>query len=102
VHHGYVSVDVKNVGLISLRQRYNCKESEGGTIKQMDVNFCRICSSLLASVDVTEFQNAEIYSNLDLTNVKYSTYEHYREENLKVMERIRPKSFMNSKNMKSK
>jgi hypothetical protein len=43
-------------------------------------------SSLLASVDVIEFQTTEAYSNLDLTNVKYSTYKQSREENLKVME----------------
>jgi hypothetical protein len=31
-------------------------------------------SRLLASVDVIEFQTTEAYSNLELTNVKYSTY----------------------------
>jgi hypothetical protein len=55
-------------------------------------------SSLLASVDTIEFQTTEAYSNLDLTKIKYSTYKHYRERNLKVMERIRPKSFMHSEN----
>jgi hypothetical protein len=58
-------------------------------------------SSFLASVDVIEFQTTEAYSNLDLTNVKYSTYKQSNEENLKVMERIRPNSFMHSENMKS-
>jgi hypothetical protein len=38
---------------------------------------------------------------LDLTNVKYSTYKQSREENLKVMERIRPNIFIHSENMKS-
>jgi hypothetical protein len=43
-------------------------------------------SSLLASVDVTEFQTTEAYSNLDLTNVKYSIYKHSTEENMWVIE----------------
>jgi hypothetical protein len=57
-------------------------------------------SSFLASVDVTEFPTTEEYSNLYLINVKYSTYEYKqsREENKKVMERIRPNSFMHSEN----
>jgi hypothetical protein len=58
-------------------------------------------SSFLASVDVIEFQTTEAYSNLDLTNVKYSTCKQSREEDLKVVERIRPNSFMHSENMKS-
>jgi hypothetical protein len=41
-------------------------------------------SRFLASVDVIEFQTTEAYSNLDLTNVKYSTYKQSKEENLKV------------------
>jgi hypothetical protein len=57
--------------------------------------------SFLASVDVIEFQTTEAYSNLDLTNVKYSTYKQSREENLKVTERIMPNSFMHSENMQS-
>jgi hypothetical protein len=40
-------------------------------------------------------------SNLDLTDVKYSTFKQSREEYLKVMERIRPNSFMHSENVKS-
>jgi hypothetical protein len=36
-------------------------------------------SSLLASVEVMEFQTTEAYSNLDLTKVKYNTYRHSRE-----------------------
>jgi hypothetical protein len=58
-------------------------------------------SSFLASVDVIEFQTTEAYSNLNLTNVKYSIYKQSREENLKVMERIRTNSFMHSENMES-
>jgi hypothetical protein len=58
-------------------------------------------SSLLAPVDAIEFQITEAYSNLDLTNVKYIAYKQSREENLKVMERIRPNGFMQSENMKS-
>jgi hypothetical protein len=48
-----------------------------------------------------EFQTAEAYSNLDLTDVKYGTYKQSREENLKVMKQIRPNRFMHSENMKS-
>jgi hypothetical protein len=53
------------------------------------------------SVDVIEFQATEEYSNLDLTSVWYSTYKESREENLKVIERIRPSSFIHSENIKS-
>jgi hypothetical protein len=52
-------------------------------------------SSLLASVDVIEFQTTEAYSNLDPNDVKYNIYKQSRDENLKVMERIRPNSFKN-------
>jgi hypothetical protein len=38
------------------------------------------------SRDVIEFQTTEACSNLDLTDVKYSTYKQPREEHLKVME----------------
>jgi hypothetical protein len=38
-------------------------------------------SSLLASVDVTEFQTTEAYSSLDLTKVRYSVYKHSRDNN---------------------
>jgi hypothetical protein len=48
-----------------------------------------------------EFQTTEAYSNLDLTNIKYSTYKQSREEKLKVIGRIRPNSFMHSENNKS-
>jgi hypothetical protein len=57
-------------------------------------------SSLLASVDVIEFLTTEAYSNLDLTKVKYSTDKQSKEKNLKVMERIRPNSFMHSEKVK--
>jgi hypothetical protein len=46
-------------------------------------------SNLLASVDVIEFQTTEGYSNLYLTDVKYSTYKQCRDENHNIMERIR-------------
>jgi hypothetical protein len=50
-----------------------------------------MCSSLLASRDY------EAYSNLYLTNVKYSIYIYKQpmDGNLKVMEQIRHKSFTN-------
>jgi hypothetical protein len=49
---------------------------------EMDENFCWMCSSLLASVDVTEFRTTEAYPN-DLINIecKQST-----EENMMAME----------------
>jgi hypothetical protein len=61
-----------------------------------------MCSSLWTSVDVIEFQTTEAYSNLDLTNVKYSTYKQSKEENLRVMERIRLNRFKHSENKKTK
>jgi hypothetical protein len=66
-----------------------------------ETDFRWMCSSLLASVDVMEFQTTQAYSNLDLTNGNYSMYKQSREENLKVMERIRPNSFIHSENIKS-
>jgi hypothetical protein len=57
-------------------------------------------SSILASVDVTDFQIKESYSNLDLTNVKYTTYKQSREENLKVMELTRPNNLVHPESMK--
>jgi hypothetical protein len=60
-----------------------------------------MCSSMLAPVDMIEFQTTEAYSVLVLSNVKYSTYKQSREENVKVMERIRPNRFMHSENEKS-
>jgi hypothetical protein len=59
-------------------------------------------SNLLALVDVIEFQIIEAYSNLDLTKVKYSSYKQSKEDDLKVMERIRSNSYTHSENMKSK
>jgi hypothetical protein len=63
----------------------------GGGLKQTDADVCWMRPSLLVSVDMTEFQTAEAYSNLDLTNIKYS-----REENMKVVERIRHNDFVHS------
>jgi hypothetical protein len=73
------------------------------TIKTDRRKLCWMRSSLVASVDtiLIEFQTTEAHSNMDLTNVKYSIYEQSSEENLKVMERIRPNSFMHSENMES-
>jgi hypothetical protein len=58
-------------------------------------------SSLLASVDVIEFQTAEAYSSFDLSNVKYNRHKQSRDENLKLMERIRPNSLIRSENKKT-
>jgi hypothetical protein len=57
-------------------------------------------SRLMASVEVIKFQTNEAYSNLDLTDVKYSIYEHSGEETVQVVERIRPNSFKHSENKK--
>jgi hypothetical protein len=58
-------------------------------------------SNLVESVDVMEFQATEAYSNLDLTSARYSTYKESREENLKVIERMRPSNFIHSEYRKS-
>jgi hypothetical protein len=57
---------------------------------EMDDNFCWLQQSVLASEDLIEFQTTQTYPNLDITSVKYNTYKKSREENVKVMERIRP------------
>jgi hypothetical protein len=61
------------------------------TIKTED---CWMRSSLLASVDVTEFQTTDAYSSLDLTNVIYTLSIHSRDEKLKVMLQTRPNSLI--------
>jgi hypothetical protein len=58
-----------------------------------DPNFRWMRSRLTASVNVIKLRTTEAYSNLNLTDVKYSTSEQSGEENLQVMERIRPNSF---------
>jgi hypothetical protein len=40
----------------------------------------------------------EVYSNLDLSKVRYRTYKHAKEEKLSVMERKRPDIFIHSEN----
>jgi hypothetical protein len=42
-------------------------------------------SSLLASVDLIEFQTTDAYSSLDLTNVVYNLSIHSTDEKLKVI-----------------
>jgi hypothetical protein len=54
--------------------------------EQPAARFCRICSSLLSSVDVMELQTAEAQSNFELHNVKCSAY-------LYVQKRLRPKTY---------
>jgi hypothetical protein len=67
-----------------------------------DRNRRKLLLDVLKLVDLVDMlQTTEAYSNLDVTNVKCSIYKQSREENLKVMERIRPNSFMHSENMKS-
>jgi hypothetical protein len=57
---------------------------------------CKLPLDALKLVGISRcdrIQITEAYSNLYLTNVKYSMYKQSREENLKVMGRIRPNSF---------
>jgi hypothetical protein len=51
---------------------------------------CWMRSSLLASVDIIEFQTTDAFSSLDLTNVLYKLSIHSSDEKLKVMLRTRP------------
>jgi hypothetical protein len=60
----------------------------------MSKNLHWMRSSLLALVDVIEFQTVEMYSSLALSEVKYNTYMHSRDEKLKVMLRTRPKNLV--------
>jgi hypothetical protein len=48
------------------------KEHEGKNDRN-GINFCWMCSRLLASMNVIEFHTIEAYSNWDLTKVKYKT-----------------------------
>jgi hypothetical protein len=65
-----------------------------GTIKTEGRKPLLMRSSLLASVDVIEFQSMDTYSSLDLTNVIHSLSIHSRDEKLKVMLRTRPNSLI--------
>jgi hypothetical protein len=68
-----VSVYVNTVDIISLRHQCKYMEHKGknDTNRQTDANFCWMRSSLLAAVDVIEFQTTEAYYNLDLIKVSY-------------------------------
>jgi hypothetical protein len=59
-------------------------------LKQRAANLCWMRSSLLASVDVIEFQTTDAYANLDLTNTMYNLSIHSTDEKLKVMLRTGP------------
>jgi hypothetical protein len=52
----------------------------------------------MVSVDVIEFDTVQAYSNLGLTKVKNKICKHSREEKLKAIERISPKSLIYSGN----
>jgi hypothetical protein len=58
-------------------------------------------SSFLESVDVIEFQTTEAYSNPGLAKVVYNESRQSKEENLNVIELIRPQILMHSENRKS-
>jgi hypothetical protein len=49
-------------------------------LKQRATNFCWMSCSLMASVDVIEFQKIEPYLSLELTGVKYSRHRRSRDK----------------------
>jgi hypothetical protein len=51
--------------------------------------YCKLCSILFSSVNVTEFRTTVAYSSLDLTAVKYNIYTQSREEDDKALLRTR-------------
>jgi hypothetical protein len=57
---------------------------------------------LVSSLGMIRVPPTKAYCNFDLTNVKYNTYKQSREENLKVMEQMRPSSLIHSENLKSR
>jgi hypothetical protein len=61
-------------------------------LKQGATNLCWKHSSLLASVDVIEFQIKDAYSILDLSNAMYNLSKHSKDEKFKVILRTIPKS----------
>jgi hypothetical protein len=73
-------------------QENNNNGPEERELKQRTANLCWMRSSLLASVDITEFQTTDAYSSLDLTNVIYNLSKHSRDEKFKVILRTRPSS----------
>jgi hypothetical protein len=95
VHQGDASVYVENVRLISLRQKYNYKEHEGKTIETDGSKLLLDELKLISIGRRDRIPNYRGALDLDLTNVKYSTYKQCREENLKVMERIMTKYEIN-------
>jgi hypothetical protein len=52
-------------------------------LKQRATNLCWMRSSLLASVDIIDFQTTDAYSILDLTNAMYNLSKHSKDEKLK-------------------
>jgi hypothetical protein len=103
VHQGDVSVYIENVDLIYLRQKYNYKEHEEEK-KTIETDRGKPLLNALKLVGISRrdrIPNCRGIFQLDLASEKYSTYEKSREENLKIMKRIRPNSFMHSENMKS-
>jgi hypothetical protein len=70
-----------------------------GEIKLKDCRLCWMHSSLLASVDVTEFQATEMYSSLDLTGVKYYRFRYFKGKKKKIMLQTRPNNFIHCENI---
>jgi hypothetical protein len=66
--------------------------SEKKTIKMKGHNLCWMRYSLLASVDVIEFQTTDAYSILDLSNAMCNLRIRCKDEKLKVMLRTIPNS----------
>jgi hypothetical protein len=64
----------------------------------MAANFCWMPSSLLASLDVIEFQTADTFS-LDLSKVIYNLCMHSKGEKVNVLLRSRRKSLIKRENI---
>jgi hypothetical protein len=56
-------------------------------------------SSLLAPVDLMEFQTTEACSSLDLTRVKYGWRRHSRDDKGKATQQSRPHNLVQNENM---
>jgi hypothetical protein len=99
VHQGDVFFYVRKVDLIFQRKSttvWNMRE------KAIKTDGRKLLLNTFELVGISgrykSSKTTEAHSNLDLTEVKYRTYKHSSEENLYVMERIRPRSSIHSEN----
>lgn len=83
---------------ISNAPKHKCSYNwHGKRSKHTAEIFISLPSSLLASTEVTESQIAEAYATVDLTNIKYNTYIHSREEKMEVILLTGPKNWIDGK-----